>query len=79
MFPIVPVPFKQTVGNEPFQNIDEDKAPLRKFEEMNDNKFFEQMDQENEVAQSEQINNEGDDTEKRSGALPTDQLIRDRD
>ena len=62
LFPIVPVPLQQTVGNVPLQDVDEDEAPLPEFEEMNGNEFLEQMDVENEVAQSEQINNGGDDT-----------------
>ena len=62
LFPIVPVPLQQTVGNVPLQNMDEDEAPLPEFEEMDGNDFLEQMDQETEVAQSEQINNGGDDT-----------------
>ena len=62
LFPIVPVPLQQTVGNDPLQNMDKDEAPLPQFEEMNGNEFLEQMDLENEVAQIEQINNKGDDT-----------------
>ena len=39
--------------------MDEDEAPLPEFEEMDGNEFLEQIDQETEVAQSEQINNGG--------------------
>ena len=61
LFPIVPVPLQQTVGNVPLQNMDEDEAPLPEFEEVDGDGFLEQMDQETEVEQSEQINNGGDD------------------
>ena len=46
LFSIVPVPLKQTVRNVPLQNMDEDEAFLPEFEEMDGNKFFEQVDQE---------------------------------
>ena len=61
LFPIVPVSLQQTVGNVPLQNMDEDEAPLPEFEEVDGNEFLEQKDQETEVAQSERINNGGDD------------------
>ena len=62
LFPIVQVPLQQTVGNVPLQNMDVDEAPFPEFEEMDGNDFFEQTDQETEVAPSKQINNGGDDT-----------------
>ena len=62
LFHIVPVPLQQTVGNVPLQNMDKDEAPLPAFDEMNGNEFLEQMDYENEVEQSKQINNGGNDT-----------------
>ena len=61
LFPIVPVPLRQTVGNVPLQNMDEDEAPIPEFEEMDGNEFLEQMDQETEVALIDKINNGGDD------------------
>ena len=51
LFPIVPVPLQQTVGNVFLQNMDEDEAPLPEFEEVYGNEFLEQMDQETEIAQ----------------------------
>ena len=61
LFLFIPVFLQKTNGNVPLENMDEDEAPLPEFEEMDGNKFFEQMDQDNKVAQSDQINNGGDD------------------
>ena len=54
------MPLQQTVGNVPLQNMEEDEAPLPEFEEIDGNELLQQMDQETEVAQSEQLNNGGD-------------------
>ena len=40
--------------------MDENEVSLPKFEKINGDEFFEQINQEIEVAQSEQINNGGD-------------------
>ena len=58
------MPLQQTVGNLPLQNMDENEASVSnpEFEGMKGDEFLQQMDQKNEVAQSEQITNGGDDT-----------------
>ena len=69
LFPLVPVLLQQPVENVPLQNMDEDEASLPEFEEMDSNQLLEQIDQENEVVQSEKINNGGDDNGEKGQVL----------
>ena len=55
---MVPVSRQQPIENVPPQN--ENEAFISESEEMDENESLEQMDQETEVAQSEQANNKGD-------------------